>query len=52
MSRGHYLQGTAWVERERMQWFPSFKLILAFVLGVLLLSPAILGLYWEMLLPK
>ncbi len=51
MSREHYLQGATWVERERMGWSPSLKLILAFILGVLLLSPAVLGLYWEVFLP-
>lgn len=43
--------GKAWVRRNREEWPPAIKLILAFVIGLLLLSPAILGLYWEILLP-
>ena len=52
MSRSKYLEGTAWVKGERAKWSPTVKLILAFVLGFLALSPAILGIYWEFLLPK
>jgi len=42
----------AWVRGEKTQWSPTVKLILAFFLGCLLLSPAILGIYWEVLLGK
>ena len=50
MSRSEYLDGTAWVPGEQTVWSPTVKLILAFILGLLALSPAILGIYWEMLL--
>ena len=52
MSRSGYLEDTAWVQGERREWSPTVKLILAFILGLLALSPAILGIYWEMLLAK
>ena len=52
MSRSEYLEGGASGKGERKKWSPTVKLILAFVLGFLVLSPAILGLYWEMLLPQ
>jgi len=52
MSRSEYLEGTAWVKGERKKWSPTAKLILAFILGFLFLSPAILGLYWEVFLPR
>ena len=52
MSCSEYLEGTAWMQGEQAKWSPTVKMILAFVLGFLALSPAILGLYWEMLLPK
>ena len=50
MSRSEYLEGTAWVQGEQREWSPTVKLILAFILGILALSPAILGIYWELLL--
>ena len=52
MSRSEYLEGTAWVQGEQTEWSPTVKLILAFILGFLALSPAILGIHWEMLLAK
>ena len=52
MSRSEYLESIPLVERERQEWSPTVKLVLAFVIGFLLLSPAILGLHWESLLPK
>jgi hypothetical protein len=52
MSHSKSLQGAAWMKREKTEWSPKAKLILAFVLGFLALSPAILGIYWEWLLPK
>jgi len=52
MSRSEYLENISLVERERKEWSPTAKLVLAFVIGFLLLSPAILGLYWELLLPN
>ncbi len=50
MSEGGYLEGAAWVRGERQDWSPTVKLILAFILGLLALSPAVLGLHWEPLL--
>ena len=46
-----YLETTAWVKGERKQWSPMVKTILAFILTVLALSPAILGIHWQHLLP-
>jgi hypothetical protein len=51
MSRNEYLETTAWVKGEKKQWSPTVKILVAFVLGLLALSPAILGLYWQHLLP-
>jgi hypothetical protein len=51
MSRSEYFEG-AWVKGEKKQWSPQATLILAFILGLLALSPAILGIYWELLLPR
>ncbi len=50
MSRSDYLEGTAWEQGEQTQWSPTVKLILAFILGLLALSPATLGFHWEMIL--
>jgi len=52
MPYSKYLEDAAWVKGEKTEWSPKAKLILAFVLGFLALSPAILGIYWELLLPK
>lgn len=52
MSHSKYLEDAAWVKKEKTQWSPKAKLILAFIIGFLVLSPAILGIYWELLLPK
>ena len=51
MSTNEQVEGMVWVRKERRGWPPSLKLILAFVIGLLALSPAILGLHWEKLLP-
>jgi hypothetical protein len=51
MPHTEYFEGAVWVEGERKGWSPTVKVILAFVVGILALSPAILGIYWEMLLP-
>ena len=51
MSISKYFEG-AWVKGERKGWSPTVKLILAFVLVFLALSPAILGIYWEFFLGK
>ena len=50
MSRTEYFEGSM-VERDRREWSPTAKLVLAFIIGLLLLSPAILGIHWEALLP-
>jgi len=52
MSHTEYFEGTVWVEEERKGWSPTVKVIIAFVIGLLVLSPAILGIHWELLLPK
>jgi len=52
MERREYLESPAMVRKEPTAWSPTVKLILAFILGLLVLSPAILGLHWEMLLGK
>jgi hypothetical protein len=41
----------AWVKGEQKGWSSTVKMILGFILSLLVLSPAILGLHWEMLLP-
>jgi hypothetical protein len=51
MSQSGYLESAVWVAEEKKQWSPKVKLILAFIIGLLALSPAILGIYWELLLP-
>ena len=50
MSTSEYVGGIVWVQEEKQGWSPRVKLILAFVIGLLALSPAILGIHWEMLL--
>jgi hypothetical protein len=52
MNRTEFLETSTWVKGEKKQWSPTVKMILAFVLGLLALSPAILGIYWELLLPR
>jgi hypothetical protein len=52
MNWAEYLEGMPLVKGEKKQLSPLVKLVLAFVIGLLALSPAILGLYWELLLPK
>jgi len=51
MSISKYFEG-AWVKGERTGWSPTVKMILAFVLVLLAISPAILGLYWEFFLGR
>jgi hypothetical protein len=51
MSHSEYLKGVPWVEGEKKQWSPTIKIVLAFIVGLMALTPAILGLYWELLLP-
>ncbi len=52
MTHSSYVEGVAVVMGERRQWSPTVKLIIAFILGLLALSPAILGLYWEVILAR
>ena len=52
MSQSEIVHDAVWVKEERQQWPPTVKLILAFVVGFLLLTPATLGLYWDLILPK
>lgn len=53
MEHSEDVEATASVKGEEQGWSPTvnWQLILAFVLGFLALSPAILGIYWELLLP-
>jgi hypothetical protein len=51
MDRIGHLEGAAWVKGEKKRLSPRVKLILAFIIGLLALSPAILGIYWGLLLP-
>jgi hypothetical protein len=51
MNPSEFLETTAWVKGEKKRWSPTVKMILAFILGLLALSPAILGIYWQHLLP-
>ncbi len=51
MSVYEQLEGRVWVQEEKQGWPPSLKLIIAFAIGFLALSPAILGLHWELILP-
>ena len=51
MSRIHYAERLPWVKGERKEWSPVVKVILGIIFSALVLSPAILGIYWELLLP-
>jgi len=51
MSISEYADSLVWAQEEKQGWSPGVKLVFAFVIGFLVLSPAILGIYWEMLLP-
>ncbi len=52
MSSIEYLERAVVVKGERTEWSPTVKLTLASIIALLVISPAVLGLYWEMLLPK
>jgi len=52
MNWAEYLEGMSWAEGDKKRWSPTVKLILAFIVALMALTPAILGLYWELLLPK
>jgi len=51
MSINEQVDRIVWVQEEKQGLPPSIKLLLAFVIGLAVLSPAILGIYWELLLP-
>jgi hypothetical protein len=51
MSSIGYLKRQAWVKGEQKGWSSTVRMILGFILSSLVLSPAIVGLYWEMVLP-
>lgn len=51
MSHIDYLDTPSVMQGERTPWSPTVTLVMAFIIGLLLLSPAILGIYWELLLP-
>ncbi len=51
MSRSGYLEDASMMQGERRKRSPTVRMILAYLIGLLLLTPAILGLYWELLLP-
>lgn len=51
MSVNEQVEGIVWAQEDRQGWPPRLKLILAFVIGFLALSPAILGIHWERILP-
>lgn len=52
MSVNQYVESVYLVQEERQDLPSVFKLIIAFVIGFLVMSPAILGIYWEWILPK
>lgn len=52
MSHVRYMDRPVRLEGERLQGSPTVKIILGIILSLLILSPAILGLYWELLLPR
>lgn len=52
MSRIEYVESPVWVKGEQREWSPTAKIILGVILSLLVLSPAILGVHWEMLLPR
>jgi hypothetical protein len=46
-----HVERLPWVKGERKEWSPVVKVVLGILLSVLVLSPAILGIYWELLVP-
>jgi hypothetical protein len=51
MNRTEYLESSTWVKGEQKHWSPTVKIILASIIALLALSPAILGIHWQHLLP-
>jgi hypothetical protein len=51
MSVREQVERIVWVQERKQGLPPSLKLLVAFVIGLAVLSPAILGLYWELILP-
>jgi hypothetical protein len=52
MNWAEYLESMSPVKEEKKDWYPTVKLIIVFIIGLMALTPAILGLYWELLLPR
>jgi hypothetical protein len=52
MDRTDYFETPVLAKGEKTPWSPLAKLMLAFIIGTAILSPAILGIYWHILLPK
>jgi hypothetical protein len=52
MSNSNYLEGTVWHKGEKTGWSSKARLIMALVLGVLILGPLLVGIYWELFLPQ
>jgi hypothetical protein len=52
MSTREQVERIGWVQENKQGLPPGIKLLLAFLIGLAVLSPAILGLYWELILPK
>jgi hypothetical protein len=51
MSNNEDVESLVWMKRERKQLSPVVKVILGIIFSALVLSPAILGIHWEFLLP-
>jgi hypothetical protein len=51
MSVREHVEGIIWIAEGRQGWSPKTKIVLAFIIGFLVLSPAILGIHWEAILP-
>lgn len=52
MARTEYIERPAWVKGEQTEWSPTVKVIFGFIFTLLVLSPAVLGIYWEVLLSR
>jgi hypothetical protein len=51
MFRLENVERLAWVKGERKALSPVVRVILGIIFSGLALSPAILGIYWELVLP-
>jgi hypothetical protein len=52
MAASTVFEGMASVKGVQTGWSPNVKLLLAFIIGFLVLLPATLGLYWEIILSR